>query len=158
MPGFVLERRQRVPAPLQTVFAFFKDPYNLSTITPPWLHFQVRSATDNPVREGTRIRYRLRWHIFPMRWESRITEYREGEAFADEMLVGPYRSWYHRHRFRSVEGGVEVFDRVEYALRFGPLGRLAHALVVRKQLEEIFAYRARRIAALFAPPAATGSA
>ncbi len=42
-----------------------------------------------------------------------------------------------------------MHDRVEYALPFGPLGRLAHGLAVRRQLEEIFAYRQKTIAEIF---------
>ncbi len=144
-----LERRQVVGGTLREVFAFFKDPLNLEVITPPWLSFKVVSATDREVRAGTRIAYRLRLHGIPLRWESVIAEYEEGERFADEMLVGPYRRWYHRHRFRAVDGGVEIEDRVEYELPFGVLGSLAHALGVRRQLRGIFDHRTRRIAELF---------
>jgi ligand-binding SRPBCC domain-containing protein len=84
-----------------------------------------------------------------MRWESRITEYAEGEHFADEMLSGPYRRWYHHHHFRAVPGGVEISDSVEYQMPFGVLGRLAHALFVRRQLETIFTYREAQVARLF---------
>ena len=106
-------------------------------------------ATDPAVREGTRIRYRLRLHGVPLRWESVIAEYRDGELFADEMLRGPYRRWYHRHRFRRVPGGVEIEDAVDYELPCGPLGRLAHAVAVRRQLGAIFDYRERRMVELF---------
>lgn len=136
-----LERLQIVPGALERVFAFFEDPYNLEEITPPWMHFEVAGATDKRVRLGTVIDYRLRWQVFPMRWRSRISEHEPGRMFADEMLVGPYRSWYHRHFFRPVEGGVEMRDVVDYALPLGPLGRLTHAAVVRRQLEAIFDYR-----------------
>jgi hypothetical protein len=40
-------------------------------------------------------------------------------------------------------------DRVEYELPFGPLGRLVHALRVRRQLEEIFDFRRRAIEEIF---------
>ena len=42
-------------------------------------------------------------------------------------------------------------DRVEYELPFGVVGRLAHRLLVRRQLENIFRHRARAIAELFPP-------
>jgi ligand-binding SRPBCC domain-containing protein len=147
--SYRLHRRQIVGATLAEVFAFFSDPFNLAVITPPWLGFRIAESTDRTVRLGTTIRYRLRLHGVPLGWESRIAEYVEGEVFADEMLSGPYRRWYHRHTFRSVPGGVEIEDVVEYELPFGPLGRLAHALFVRRQLRAIFAYRARRITQLF---------
>jgi len=147
--SYRLHRRQIVDATLSEVFAFFSDPFNLAVITPPWLGFRITESADRTVRLGTTIRYRLRLHGVPLGWESRIAEYVEGEVFADEMLSGPYRRWYHRHTFRSVPGGVEIEDVVEYELPFGPLGRLAHALFVRRQLRAIFAYRERRISQLF---------
>jgi len=149
-----LERTQVVSGGLSEVFAFFKDPGNLETITPPWLSFRILTASDREVREGTRLTYRLRWQVFPMTWESRITEYVADRCFADEMVRGPYRRWYHRHLFRKVPDGVEIRDEVDYSLPLGFLGRLAHALTVRRQLEGIFAYRQRRIAELFPPSGA----
>jgi ligand-binding SRPBCC domain-containing protein len=147
--SYRLHRRQVVAGTLPEVFAFFSDPFNLAVITPPWLGFTVAESSDRTVRLGTTIRYRLRLHGIPLGWESRIAEYVEGEVFADEMLSGPYREWYHRHTFRSVSDGVEIADLVEYELPFGLLGRLAHALFVRRELRTIFAYRERRIAQLF---------
>jgi len=142
---FLLERRQVVPGSLPQVFRFFKDPANLALITPPWLRFRVRASSTLEVEVGTRIRYSIRWLGIPMPWESLIAEYVEGERFADQMLVGPYRSWYHLHTFRDLGGRVEVGDRVEYRLPFGPAGRVAHRLLVRRQLEAIFDYRMRRL-------------
>jgi ligand-binding SRPBCC domain-containing protein len=147
----LLERRQVVSGDLARVFAFFCDPRNLEALTPPWLGFRVVAASDARVRLGTRIRYRLRLHGVPLGWESRIAEFVPEERFADEQLRGPYARWYHRHLFRAVPGGVEVTDRVEYRLPFGPLGGLAHALVVRRQLRAIFEHRAARMRELFPP-------
>lgn len=147
-----LTRTTLLPGTLPEVFAFFRNPRNLETITPPWLGFRITSTSDETVREGTRIRYRLSLHGIPMAWESRITEYAEhadGSHFADEQITGPYSRWYHRHLFRSVDGGVEMTDDVEYRLPFGPLGRLIHWLVVRHQLRAIFDYRTTIIAEQF---------
>jgi ligand-binding SRPBCC domain-containing protein len=153
----VLKRRQVVPGDLAAVFGFFEDPKNLEAITPPWLRFEVRSSTTERATLGTEITYRLRWLILPMTWESRISEYVAGELFADEMLSGPYKRWYHRHLFTSVPSGVEVTDVVEYQLAFGPLGRLAHSMTVRRQLEAIFDYRHAAITEIFGPPRSEGA-
>jgi ligand-binding SRPBCC domain-containing protein len=59
----------------------------------------------------------------------------------DEQVRGPYRSWRHEHEFRAVPGGTEIVDRVGYALPLGVLGRLAHALFVRRRLQAIFDHR-----------------
>ena len=63
----------------------------------------------------------------------------------------PPRTWVHTHRFEADDGGTSVSDDVEYELPLGPLGRMAHSLVVRRDLERIFAYRRARIAEIFSP-------
>jgi len=141
LSGHRLRRRQVLAGDMESVFAFFESPRNLEEITPPWLRFEVVAATDETVRRGTLIDYRLTWQRLPMRWRTRITEYEPGVSFADEMIRGPYQRWYHRHLFRPVEGGVEMVDIVDFELPFGPLGRWTHDHVVRPQLEAIFDYR-----------------
>lgn len=146
---YTLTRTTFLPADLVRVFDIFRNPRNLEAFTPPWLSFRILSTSEEIVREGTRIRYRLSLAGFPLSWESRITEYVELSHFADEQLSGPYRRWYHRHTFRVVPGGVEMTDVVDYALPFGPLGRLVHWLIVRHQLRAIFDYRTKVMTEMF---------
>ncbi len=158
MGSHVIHRVQLIPADIESVFRFFESPRNLEEITPPWLRFEVVDTTDEEMRLGTEIEYRLTWQRIPLRWRSRIAEYEPGVSFADEMIRGPYVRWYHRHHFRPVDDGVEMEDIVEYALPFGPLGRLTHAAVVRRQLDAIFDFRREAVARRFAvarsrPPA-----
>lgn len=148
--AYVLERKQRVPRPLEEVFAFFSDPRNLARITPPWLAFRaLDSGDDLTMREGLRIHYEIRPLVIPQRWTSVITVWDPPHRFVDEQLRGPYRRWHHLHEFTRSHEGTEIRDRVTYQLPFGLLGRLAHALFVRRQLEAIFAYRHRRVQQLF---------
>jgi ligand-binding SRPBCC domain-containing protein len=145
--AYTLHRVQAVAAPLDETFDFFSRPENLARITPPWLAFQLVSD-DLEMREGLRIEYRVRPLGFPQKWVSRITVYDPPHRFVDEQVEGPYGKWHHEHTFRAVEGGTEVTDTVTYALPFGPFGRLAHALLVRRQLAAIFDFRRRALADL----------
>ncbi len=149
-----LHRRQLVGGSLTDVFGFFKDPYNLEAITPPWLRFRILEATDREVREGTRIRYRLRLRGVPFRWESRIAEFTPDVSFADVQVTGPYAHWLHRHLFHAVPEGVLIEDVIEYRLPLGPLGRVVHALAVHRELARIFDFRAEEMRRRF--PLATG--
>ncbi len=150
MAKYTLQRLQVIPGDLDSVFQFFENPHNLKRITPRWLNFRVVSATDTTIRQGTEIQYRIHWLGFPMKWESRIAEYEKNVMFADTMIAGPYKSWYHTHQFRKASGVVEIEDRVDYEMPFGFLGALAHGLMVRRQLDAIFDFRARQISRLLA--------
>ena len=143
----VLERSQRLALPAAQAFQFYADALNLEAITPSWLAFRV--ATDGPIemRPGTQIDYRLRLHGVPIRWRTRIVVWHPPERFVDVQLRGPYALWEHTHTFEpDGEHAVVIRDRVRYALPFGPLGRLAHALFVRRDLERIFDHRSRAVA------------
>lgn len=153
--AYRLERRQRVPRPIEEVFAFFADPRNLARITPPWLGFRIIGSSDGDetapihMRTGLRIHYRVRPLGIPQRWTSEITVWDPPHRFVDEQRRGPYRRWHHQHRFVEIEGGTAIDDVVEYELPLGPLGALAHALLVERQLKAIFAYREHTIRARF---------
>jgi ligand-binding SRPBCC domain-containing protein len=136
-----LERRQLVAHPLPEVFAFFAQAHNLERITPPWLRFELLSREAIEMSVGTQIDYRLHVHGIPVRWISRIEEWQPGRGFVDRQIRGPYRLWHHRHTFEAQEDGTLVGDHVAYALPFGRLGDIAHPLLVRRDLERIFAYR-----------------
>ncbi len=146
---FVLERAQTVPRALDEVFPFYADPRNLARITPPWLGFRIVSEGPLEMRQGLVIEYRIRPLGVPQRWTSEITVWDPPHRFVDEQRRGPYRRWHHEHTFRAVASGTEIRDRVTYALPLGPVGRLVHALFVRRQLESIFAYRAAVVADQF---------
>ena len=146
---YTLERAQRIPAPLADVFGFFSNPANLGRITPGGLAFRIHGSSPGTLVEGSRIEYRIRWTLFTLRWVTRITKWRAPHEFEDIQEKGPYAVWVHRHRFSQQDGAVLMEDHVDYALPFGPVGRLVHRLRVRKQLEEIFDYRRRAIEEIF---------
>jgi len=145
----LLERDQWVAAPLERVFAFFSDAANLETLTPAWLRFRIVTPTPIEMQPGAKIEYRIDWHALPIRWQTEIAEWSPPQRFVDVQVRGPYRLWHHTHTFASIDGGTLLGDRVRYALPLGVLGRLAHRLAVRRDVERVFDYRAERIAALF---------
>jgi ligand-binding SRPBCC domain-containing protein len=145
----ILEREQLLPAAPDEVFDFFSDAHNLEAITPPWLQFRVVTADPIAMRPGTLIEYRLRLHRLPVNWLTRIESWLPGRRFEDRQVRGPYRLWHHRHTFEPCDGGTRVRDLVHYAMPLGALGRLAHAAVVRRDLQRIFDFRRDAVAAAF---------
>ena len=140
---------------LDEVFGIFEDPYNLAKITPSWLSFQVVSTNRVTMKQGAEIEYRIRWLGLPMHWKTVITEYRPPHLFVDEQAKGPYSYWRHQHTFKETSQGVVIGDHLRYALPLGILGRIAHGVMVSKQLRSVFEYRQERLAKLFGGDAKT---
>jgi hypothetical protein len=145
------ERRQRLPLPPGQAFEFFGDARNLEAVTPDWLRFRIVSLDSPQLEEGALIVYRLRVRGIPVRWTTRITQWEPGRRFVDEQIRGPYKFWEHTHWFEpDGQGGTWMTDRVRYSLPFGPLGRLAHRVFVKRDLRRIFDHRRERIGELLA--------
>jgi len=144
-----LDSEQLVSAPPNEVFAFFGQPENLARITPTWLGFRILTPAPVPMHQGAMIDYLITLGPLPTRWRTLITKYDPPHCFVDEQLSGPYSFWHHTHRFEPAGHGTRIVDEIRYLLPFGPLGKLVHAVAVRRQLEGIFAHRRKVIARQF---------
>lgn len=142
MPNFHLRSHIWLDRPLDQVFGFFADAYNLEEITPPWLRFRVLTERPIEMRPGARIDYRLRIHGVPVRWRTEITAWEPPHCFVDEQIAGPYRLWRHEHRFTAYGDRTLAEDHVEYR----PIGgALVHELFVKNDVRTIFEYRRARL-------------
>ena len=148
MKTYQLDREQWLPRPVGEVYLFFSRPENLQVITPPWIDFRMVEAPQM-LAAGSLIRYRLCWRGIPVRWTTEISEWNPPDGFVDRAVSGPYALWNHEHRFTACEGGTSMRDRVTYALPFGWVGRLAHAALVRRDVERMFDFRAESMRRLF---------
>jgi hypothetical protein len=150
----ILERTQRLAVSRERAFELYSEARNLERITPPWLGFRVTTPGAIEMGEGALIEYRLKLHGFPVRWRTQIAAWQPPLRFVDVQLRGPYALWEHTHTFERVdERSVEIGDRVRYALPLGPLGEIAHAAFVERDLREIFDYRAHAVAEWLQPEA-----
>ncbi|MCS7082252.1 MAG: SRPBCC family protein [Bacteroidetes bacterium] len=146
-----LYRQQRIPRPIEEVFPFFERPENLSLITPPDLGFVLLTPSPVPMHLGALIDYRIRLLGLPVRWTTYIAAYDPPYRFVDVQLRGPYSFWHHTHRFSQEGSDTLMTDEVLYQVPFGPLGKILHALWIRRALARIFDYRQARIQELFSP-------
>jgi ligand-binding SRPBCC domain-containing protein len=135
-----------LPRTRADVFHFFSEARNLEAITPPWLRFEVLTPTPIEIRAGTLIDYCIRIHGIPIRWRTEISEWDPPHRFVDIQLRGPYSLWHHTHTFEARHSGTQCADHVRYRPRGGAL---LNWLFVRRDVERIFAYRAKRLRELF---------
>jgi ligand-binding SRPBCC domain-containing protein len=141
---YQLVREQWIPKPIDEAFAFFSRPENLEEITPPFLGFHIIRA-DKELHAGSLIEYKLRVRGVPMKWLTEITVWEPPYRFVDFQLKGPYKLWHHEHTFTPDNGGTRIGDHVDYALPFGIVGQIVHALMVRRDVESIFQYRQHQL-------------
>lgn len=146
-----LHRELWLPRPPEEVFPFFADAGNLERLTPPLLNFQILTPRPIEMRAGTLIDYRLRIRGIPVRWRSEITVWEPQRRFVDEQRRGPYRLWHHEHTFEPRDGGTLCGDTVRYAVVFD---FLVHRLLVRPDIERIFAFRQEKLREIFGDAAA----
>jgi ligand-binding SRPBCC domain-containing protein len=148
-PDSLLTCAQWVPHAREQVFEFFGDAYNLERITPPFLHFAIRDVTPNPVRAGSRIRYRLRLHGLPVFWTTLIDAWNPPVHFRDVQIRGPFAIWEHDHEFVPEGEGTRLFDRVRYRPYLRVLQNTPVLGWIDGDVRRIFAYRQKVIADLF---------
>ena len=91
----------------------------------------------------------LKIHGVPVRWQSRIEDWKENEVFVDTQVKGPYKYWHHTHRFSSMGGGTLMEDTVLYRLPLGWLGGLSLGWLVRSDLEKVFDFRRKAVEQMF---------
>lgn len=143
---FTIETSLFLPQPREQVFEFFSNAANLQLITPAWLRFDITSPKPMDMKVGTLIDYRLRLRGFPIKWRSEILVWDPPHRFVDSQVKGPYRKWIHEHKFVERKDGTLASDRVDYSVLGGSL---VNTLLVRRDVERIFAYRRRRLIEIF---------
>lgn len=147
-----IKTRQFLKSDIETVWNFISSPKNLSAITPDKMDFKILSDEEDlkMMYSGQIIEYTVS-PVFNIRlhWVTEIKHVENKSFFIDEQRAGPYSFWHHKHFIKEVDGGIEMTDVVHYKLPFGFFGRLVNILFVRKQLEEIFAYRYKKLEQLF---------
>ncbi len=143
MKVYNLKTKQFLPISMEEAWDFFSSPENLKDITPSHMKFDIRYISGSKkMYPGQIITYKLQpVPVIPVSWTTEITHVMEPTYFVDEQRFGPYALWHHQHRFKEVDGGVEMEDEVNYAIPLGILGRIANWLFVGKKVKGIFDYR-----------------
>ena len=145
-----LKTVQNLPLSVEKAWDFLSDPGNLKTITPDYMGFKILEGAEEKMYAGQIIKYIVTPLLgLPLRWVTEITNVEDQKYFVDEQRFGPYSLWHHKHFIKAIPGGVEMIDIVDYKLPLGMLGRIAHPLFVKRQLNQIFNYRYNKLVELF---------
>lgn len=114
----------------------------------------VVGVTSGLIGDGQDVTWRARHFGIPLTMTSRITAFDYPHSFTDEQVRGPFKTFRHVHEFEATGTGCTMTDRVEFTAPFGPLGRIAEKLVLRRYLERLIAARGMYLAGLPGNPQA----
>ncbi len=150
MKIYTLKAKQNLPISIEEAWVFLSDPKNLKVITPDYMKFDILSGADRKMYPGQIIQY----IVTPIagvknKWVTEITHVKEKQYFVDEQRFGPYALWHHKHFLKEIPGGVEMEDIIDYKVPFGIIGQMAHPILVKPKLTEIFKYREKKLIELF---------
>lgn len=145
-----LQRIQKLPTDLRTIWDFISSPKNLKTITPDYMGFEIKTELPDKMYAGQMIQYIVKPLLgIPLSWCTEITHVEDMKYFVDEQRQGPYKLWHHQHHLKEIKNGVEMLDIVHYQAPLGFLGELVTPLIVTPKLEQIFEYRFEKMIELF---------
>lgn len=150
MKIYTLHKKQKLPISINDAWEFLSDAKNLKVITPDYMGFNILSGADRPMYSGQIIQYIVTPILgIKTKWVTEITHVLDKQYFVDEQRFGPYALWHHKHFIKEIEGGVEMEDIIDYKIPLGIIGQLAHPIIVKPKLEEIFEYRQKKLIELF---------
>ena len=147
------EKVTRLPVPAKQAFAWHLHPGAFERLTPPW--DPTRLIAFEGIRDGEKVVLRV-VAPWPRKWVAIHEEFIDGVQFQDRQARGPFPKWVHTHRVEPapVVGTADpralptssteeclMRDSISYRVPFGPLGVIAHALLIRPQINAMFDHR-----------------
>ena len=126
----VLENQIRIAAPPEKVWTVLASLEALAAYDPG----VSRSEIVSEARQG--LGAARKCELAPGGWfKERVAAWRPNEALSFELYecTLPLRALRHSYTLVPDAGGTVVSQRMEYRLKFGPLGKLLDAMVVRKR-------------------------
>jgi ligand-binding SRPBCC domain-containing protein len=137
----VFEKRTRIAAPAELVFAFHDRPEALTLLIPPWEPARVVEKTPG-LGVGVRAVIEVRVGPTVHRLVAEHIACEPGRMFQDTLREGPLKKWVHTHTMEpDGAGGSWLIDHIEYELPLGALGNLGVGWLVKRRMEKMFAYR-----------------
>ena len=120
---------------------FFSRAQNLPLITPPWLKFTIANISQMQIQADSTLDYTLRWMGVPIKWRTKIIDWSPPRQFIDLQIRRLYTlaSPASLHAKRAGRHDLRGYCDLSPADAADWAG--SAALVVKKQLLEIFKFR-----------------
>lgn len=139
----IFEKRTRIAASAERVFAFHEEPGAHQRLTPAWAGQRILQAAKS-LAVGERAVAEVTIGPVKRILVAEHTAYEPGRMFRDRQITGPFAKWEHTHLVEpDGDGAAYLVDHIEYELPLGVLGRIFGGWLARRQLERLFEFRHR---------------
>lgn len=101
----------------------------------------VEGVKSGVMRLGDTVTWRARHFGIPFTMTSVISEFDAPRRFVDEQTSGPFRRWWHEHRFDAIPSGTLMTDVVEFESPGGPVGRTVNRILLTRYMTRLLARR-----------------
>jgi ligand-binding SRPBCC domain-containing protein len=136
-----LRLETRIEAPIERVFDLARDIGVHERSQAASRERAVAGRQDGLIGAGETVTWRARHYGLWWTLTSRIVVFEPPTWFEDVQATGPFRSFRHRHTFRTVDGGTVMTDDWVHTAPFGPLGRLADRVVLTRHMKRLLELR-----------------
>jgi ligand-binding SRPBCC domain-containing protein len=130
-----------IAAPIERVFDLGRS-INLHSISTAQTNEKAIDGTiTGLINKGETVTWEAR-HLFKTRrFTSKITAMDRPFSFADEMIKGDFKSFYHEHHFKAVDNGTIMIDLVSFETPYAILGKISNRLFPRAYMEKFLLKR-----------------
>ena len=97
------------------------------------------------LEDGEQTRFKMRLGPLRPMWVAEHFDVKDGQAFSDRMVKGPFGRWEHEHRFDADGASSKVVDTVEWRLPLHLLSGWTAPITVMPRLRSMFRFRSDRV-------------
>jgi len=132
----------------QELFAWHERPGAFERMVPRWEDVRVLEKIDG-IRDGSSTTFLVKVGPLHKKWVARHIDYQSPRQFKDQQVEGPFKSEVHTHLMLPSSDGSEnrsiLVDRVDYEPKLGALGRAMAGGAIRRNFDQMFFFRHRRM-------------
>ncbi|MBL7809168.1 MAG: SRPBCC family protein [Saprospiraceae bacterium] len=127
----ILHNEITINAPIERVWAALSNIEELEKYDPTVLKSTAITSTISGIGAARKVDMRDGKNWF----EEKCTDFKVQESLAYELTdcSFPIHALSHRYSFENIEGKVKVKQVMQYQMKFGFLGKIMDALMVKKQ-------------------------
>jgi ligand-binding SRPBCC domain-containing protein len=137
-----------IARPLSDMFVFFTKPKNLVQFTPPDYNLELLTGPEVLAR-GERLVWQGRRFGVSQKIIQEVATFDLEKLIIVEQKQGPFKSWIQAHHFEPSGSGTRIIEKIDFEPPGGMLGFLVTANSIRKELDNVSAFRAQKLKEMF---------